>query len=41
MQRKENYKIITKSLYEWEMPNLPEDLSFFKQGKFWFGYFFA
>jgi hypothetical protein len=34
-------RLITKSLYEWEMPNLPEDLPFFKQGKFWFGYFFA
>ncbi|MES1041227.1 stage III sporulation protein AH [Peribacillus simplex] len=42
---KENAKkiirLITKSLYEWEMPNSPEDLSFFKQGKFWFGNFFA
>lgn len=34
-------RLITKSLYEWEMPNSPEDLSFFKQGKFWFGYFFV
>ncbi|MBT2645134.1 stage III sporulation protein AH [Bacillus sp. ISL-34] len=28
-------KMIAKSLYQWEMPNLPEDLSFFKQGKVW------
>ncbi|MFJ7471060.1 hypothetical protein ACIQWI_21190 [Peribacillus frigoritolerans] len=27
--------MITKSLYQWEMPNSPEDLSFFKQGKAW------
>jgi hypothetical protein len=28
-------KMIAKSLFQWEMPNLPEDLSFFKQGKVW------
>lgn len=27
--------MIAKSLFQWEMPNLPEDLSFFKQGKVW------
>lgn len=28
-------KLITKSIYQWGMPSLPEDLSFFKQGKVW------
>lgn len=35
----ENVKRIIKeavrSLYEWEMPNYPEDLSFFKDGEVW------
>ncbi|WP_260399705.1 stage III sporulation protein AH [Peribacillus simplex] len=28
-------KLITKSIYQLGMPSLPEDLSFFKQGKVW------
>ncbi|MGZ9815469.1 stage III sporulation protein AH [Peribacillus simplex] len=31
----ENAKKITKSIYQGRMPSLPEDLSFFKQGKVW------
>lgn len=27
-------RLITKSLYEWEMPNLPEDLSFLNKESF-------
>ena len=25
----------TKSLFDWQMPNLPEDLSFFRKGEVW------
>lgn len=32
---KEVLKDVSKSLYEWVQPHLPEDLSFFKQGKEW------
>lgn len=32
---KKTIKETVKSLYEWQMPEYPEDLSFFKDGKVW------
>lgn len=32
---KKAIKETVKSLYEWEMPEYPEDLSFFKEGEIW------